>query len=182
MKRRTLLQTTAVAIGGYAMQTCLPVKYLTGALPRHFKSRTPIAEETALRFAVTAVPAEGILDPRHVDVLWDPFYGFDQYAALFLDLLHTTSDDLFDRPFSKIDHAQRERVVQSILDDGGIGADLVNGALVAIQCSFYAGISDADIGCPTIGFHGRSGVAQGEPSFVPTLRGPVVQPAHVAIN
>jgi len=182
MKRRTLLKSAAVAIGGYTLQACLPIKYVTGSIPTPFKTRTALAEETALRFAVTVIPSESILDPRHVDVLWDPFYGFERYNPLFLDLLHTTSDDLYGRPFTQISHAQRERVVQSILDDGGIGADLVNGALVAVQCSFYAGITDADSGCPTIGFHGRSGVGQGEPSFVPDLRGPRIPLAQIHDN
>ena len=170
MKRRTLLTTTAAALGGMALQSCLPFKYVTGLLPTNLKTRTPYAEETALRLAVTLIPAEAILDRNMVDVLWDPFYGFDGYVPLLLDTLHTESDRRYGQPFTSIDHAQRTAVVSSILQDQGIGADLVNGAIMAIQCSFFAGITDAEKGCPTIGFYGRSGIGQGEPSFEPALR------------
>ena len=182
MKRRTLLQATALAAGGYALQACIPFKHITGLVPNKLKTRTAHAEETALRFAVTVVPAEGILDPKVVDILWDPFYSFDTYCPVFLDLLHTTSRSRYGCDFTKIDHAQRETVIASILDDGGTGADLVNGAMMAVQCSFYAGIADPDVGCPTIGFHGRNGVGQGEPSFVPELNGPATPIAQRYIN
>ena len=182
MHRRTLLKTATIAAGGILAQSCLPFKHITGWIPAALKQRTDFAEETALKFAFTVVPAYDIIDSKVVDPLWDPFYSFDEYCPLFLDLLHTTADDLYSKSFTSLNHDQCTRVVSSILNDGCTGADLVNGALLAIHCSFYSGFADADKGCPTIGFNGRSGVGQGLPSIVPDLRGPTTPTSLTAIN
>ena len=172
MKRRTLLRSAGIALLGTAATSCLPVKYITGNFPSTFKSRTPDAEETALRFAATIIPTPDVVRSEVVDPLWDPYFPFYNYCPLFLDLLHSEAQDQFGVSFIHCTAKEREDVVAAILEGGGTGAELTQGAIMAIQCTFYAGTFDAERGCPAIGFYGSSGVGQGLPSYKPDLPSP----------
>ena len=182
MQRRTFLRSSGAALLGAAVTSCLPVKYVTGFIPASFKTRTAEAEETALRFAATIIPDPDAVRSEVVDPLWDTYYPFYEFCPLFLDLLHTEAQSLTGVSFIHCTAKEREQVVASILDNAGTGAQLVQGAIMAIQCTFYAGTFDSDNGCPSIGFHGSSGVGQGLPSYKPTLSIPPKSMARNNIN
>jgi len=184
MKRRDFLTTSgigsiSVILAGSLLPSCLPLKHLTGAIPSDLKTRTDLAEETALWFAYTVIPTEAVVRQGVIDPLWDADLGFSDYCPLFLDLLQTTSKDLYGLPFTRISHRQREQLLQHLLDGGGVGSQLIQGAILAVQCAFYAGIDDEENGCPTIGFRGSAGIGQGLPPLDPAeLLQPVAQTIH----
>ena len=179
--RRDFLRTISMAAAGMAAVSCLPLRYATGSMPRDFKSRTPLADETARRFATTIIPVADASRSEVVDMLFDQELPFAKYCPLFLDLLNRRASELTGVGFVHCSAVESRDVVKSIIDDGGKGSQLCQAAIMIIQASFYGGSFDDELGCPSIGFYGKQGVFIESPSiefpFLPSSS-PIAESGH----
>ncbi len=94
--------------------------------------------------------------PSPIRAFYDSYYPLAKYRNFFAaDLCERALNQFGSDEFERLAPEQRTRIIEKGLSKGGTIGRLYTGAIFLTQIAFYAGIYDADRGCPLIGFDGR---------------------------
>jgi hypothetical protein len=155
MSRREALGRLAVLTAGLGW-ACTPLRIAFGLYPEEFDRQPERVERVLRAFVVTVVPGMPEGDRNLVRIYFDRYYPFAKYRNFFVsDLCQRGLEQYGTDAFDRLTFAQRTKVIQAGLEKGGVTRRLYTGAVFMAQVSCYAGIYDADRGCPLIDFEGN---------------------------
>jgi hypothetical protein len=132
---------------------CTPVRYVLHLYPDTFDG-TDAGDRVLSAFARTVVPGIREDDANVYRALKDPDLPFHRYAGFLAADLDARARAAHGRRFVQLGLRQRTAVVERALEEGGTVGQLHSGAIFLTQVACYAGIYDAERGCPLIDFDG----------------------------
>jgi hypothetical protein len=165
VKQRTELQkkvSRREAIKGLAVLTaglgvgCTPLRIAMHLYPDEFDNQPERVDRVLRAFVATVIPGAPLDDPNLIRAFYDSYYPLAKCRNFFAaDLCQRALNRFGTDDFERLAPEQRTGVIESGLSQSGTIGRVYTGAIFLTQIAFYAGIYDADRGCPLIGFDGR---------------------------
>ncbi|MEE8192453.1 MAG: hypothetical protein V3T74_06880 [Gemmatimonadales bacterium] len=154
--RRRALGWIGSATLALAAGACTPVRIVLKMYPEEFETDPDLVDGVLRAFVTAVVPGMPGDHPNLTRAFYDDYYRLSKYRNFLAADLCERSRSMYGRTeFAELSLEQRTRVIEDGLDRGGVTKRLYVGAVFLAQIATYAGIYDAEEGCPLIGFQGR---------------------------
>lgn len=158
--RRELLKGLSIA-ALVGLASCTPVKYILDPKPKRYRDSKTL-DRTLRAFVTAVIPGAPLDEPNLVRIYTDDYYPFAEYAAFFANDLDSKATNNYNCEFASLTIAERTTIIKQGLQGDATTSRLYHGAIYMAKVSFFAGIYDAQKGCPMIEFNGASSFTEGE--------------------
>lgn len=158
INRREALSRFLLGTAGFLV-SCSPLNIL-GAKSTLTSKQTEI--EILGAFMETIVPGLDVNHPGLTAVFYDKYYRFTKFRKILVnDIINQTRKLFSVNSFETLQREGREKIVQHVLNVGGIMKKVYSGAIYLTQITAYAGLYNRNYSSPIIDF-------KAEYSFEPT--------------
>jgi hypothetical protein len=154
--RKDFLKQLCLATG-FLLASCSPLRIAFNIYPARFKDDPELCDGVLRSFVTTVIPGASQDEPDLTRMFYDEYYPFYEYTGFFASDLCQRATDLYGMErFDQLTLVQRTKVIEEGLRADSTVRRLYRGAILMAQVSFFAGIYDAEKGCPLIDFHGAN--------------------------